>query len=210
VQQIITKNLDPNQELLYNPLNWNDANNVQFAATDDWLLPPVNLTINGHADAFSQRLGQECQPGGFVTTPPDVALFDPSKVVIISNGKCASSCSLFSITMTKEEGVKTVVVGGRKGVEQRYCGTVGGQSTDFSTIDTEIKTTQLKNSSLAPPDLLVNGVQGITWRLGFGIVDTQQPEEWQDHPADLNLPLTPDLVNNPVALWEAVAAKLLV
>ena len=41
--------------------------------------------------------------------------------------------------MAKEEGAKTVVVGGKKGVQQQYCGTVGGQSTDFSTIDTEVK-----------------------------------------------------------------------
>ena len=41
--------------------------------------------------------------------------------------------------MAKEEGSKTVVYGGRKDVKQEYCGTVGGQSTDFSTIDTEIK-----------------------------------------------------------------------
>lgn len=41
--------------------------------------------------------------------------------------------------MAKEEGAKTVVLGGKKDVEQRYCGTVGGQSTDFSTIDTEVK-----------------------------------------------------------------------
>ncbi|KAJ6580011.1 hypothetical protein DFH09DRAFT_1260401 [Mycena vulgaris] len=229
VQQIIDKNLDPNQNLHYNPLNWNDANGVQFAATDNWLLPPVNVRLNGHADAFSQRLGQECQP--FSSTPPIVALFNSSKIAIISNGRCASSCSLFSVTMAKEEGVKTVVVGGKKDVKQEYCGTVGGlaswiqghvyllsltpscyptgQSADYSTIDTEIKTTQLKNSSLAPPDMLVNGVQGITWRLGFGIVDTDQPEEWQDHPA-LNLQLTPDLVNNPVAIWEAVTARLFV
>jgi hypothetical protein len=53
---------------------------------------------------------------------------------------------------------------------------------------------------------------------------------WQNHTPDLNLPLTPDLcaglflavegadlaaspsfsVNNPVAIWEAVTAKLLV
>jgi len=74
--------------------------------------------------------------------------------------------------MAKEEGVKTVVYGGRKGVRQQYCGTVGGQAIDFSTIDTEIKvrpmspkygfenihvylikTTRLKNDPLAPPDL---------------------------------------------------------
>ena len=41
--------------------------------------------------------------------------------------------------MAKEEGAKTVVVGGRNDVQQEYCGTVGGESTDFSTIDTEIK-----------------------------------------------------------------------
>ncbi len=41
--------------------------------------------------------------------------------------------------MSKLDGVKTVVVGGFKDSTQHYCGTVGGQSTDFSTIDTEIK-----------------------------------------------------------------------
>lgn len=41
--------------------------------------------------------------------------------------------------MAKEEGSKTVVVGGKKDVTQQYCGTVGGQSSDFSTMDTEVK-----------------------------------------------------------------------
>ncbi|KAJ6583682.1 hypothetical protein B0H10DRAFT_2234773 [Mycena sp. CBHHK59/15] len=109
--------------------------------------------------------------------------------------------------MSKEEGVKTVVVGGKNDVKQEYCGTVNPRTFPPST--REIKTTQLKNNSLAPPDLLVNGVQGINWRLGFGINDPEQPKEWQDHPADLNLPLTLDLVNNPVAIWEVLAAKLL-
>ena len=76
------------------------------------------------------------------------------------------------ITMSKLEGVKTVVVGGKQDVPQQYCGIVGGQSTDFSTIDTQIKvrgrltnifhysthdvsfqSAGLKNNSLAPPDL---------------------------------------------------------
>lgn len=55
---------------------------------------------------------------------------------------------------------------------------------------------------------LINGVLGLTWRLGFGIDDPIEPEgerfgekvaaqltsrriEWQDHPADINYPLTP-------------------
>ena len=78
--------------------------------------------------------------------------------------------------MAKEEGAKTVVYGGKSDVQQQYCGTVGGQSTDFSTIDSEIKTTHLKNNSLAPPDFLTNSVQGITWRLGFGVDNKEEPE----------------------------------
>lgn len=41
--------------------------------------------------------------------------------------------------MSKHEGVKTVVVCGKKDTPQQYCGTVGGQSLSFSDIDTEIK-----------------------------------------------------------------------
>jgi hypothetical protein len=211
--QIVENNADPQNLLLYNPINWANASDVFFAPGTNWLQPPVLTTINGRADAFSQRLGEECAPfgvpGGFPVAPPDTALFDPKKVVIVSNGRCASSCSLFSVTMAKEEGSKTAVIGGKQDVQQQYCGTVGGQSTDFSTIDTEVKSTNLKNNSLAAPDLLVNGVQGIAWRLAFGVVDPTQPEEWQTRPADLNLPITADIVNNPVAIWEVVAQKLL-
>ena len=41
--------------------------------------------------------------------------------------------------MAKEDGVRTVVVGGKNDIPQQYCGTVGGQSTDFAMVDTEIK-----------------------------------------------------------------------
>ncbi|KAJ8077340.1 hypothetical protein PM082_001770 [Marasmius tenuissimus] len=111
--------------------------------------------------------------------------------------------------MSKLEGVRTVVVGGKSDVPQQYCGTVGGQSTDFSTIDTEIKSVHLKNHTLAPPDLLANVVQGITWRLGFGLGEhSEEIEEWLDHPADVNFPLTAETVNNPMAIWKEISRVL--
>ena len=108
------------------------------------------------------------------------------------------------ITMNKLEGTKTVVFGGRNSVKQQYCGTVGGQSTDFATINSEIKSTKLKGHPLSPPDLLTNSVVGITWRLGFGIWKPEEPEEWQDHPANVPLALTKENVNNPSAIWKDV------
>ena len=124
---------------------------------------------------------------------------------------------VLQVTMAKEEGVKTVVVGGSNDVQQQYCGTVGGQSTAFAIIDTEIKVCILEivnnfiilsmprdrapisriihsphlictSSSHSPlyhsgalrlihlSRRLVNAVQGITWRLAFGVDDPEQPE----------------------------------
>jgi len=40
--------------------------------------------------------------------------------------------------MNKLEGSKTVVVGGKQDVQQQYCGTVGGQSTDSDTILSDV------------------------------------------------------------------------
>jgi hypothetical protein len=94
--------------------------------------------------------------------------------------------------MAKEEGTKIAVVGGSNLWPQQYTGTVGGQSTSFAVMDSEIKSTKLKNHSLAPPDFIGNSYQGLTWRLGFGIDDEAEPEEWQNHQASDNVPLTLD------------------
>ena len=41
--------------------------------------------------------------------------------------------------MQLEEGSKTLVVGGKVGVTQQYAGTVAGQASDFSIMDTNVK-----------------------------------------------------------------------
>ncbi|PPQ79960.1 hypothetical protein CVT25_003032 [Psilocybe cyanescens] len=205
IVQKIAEGGDPKDLLTYSPTQWSNGSHHPFPPLTNWL-KPANVVINGHNDSFSQRLGQECQP--FEWTPPDHGLFEPKDILIISNGRCGSSCSLFSITMSKSEGARTVVLGGKNDVPQQYCGTVGGQSLGFSTIDTDIKTVKLKNHILAPPDFLTNSVQGITWRLGYGIDDTETPEEWQSHYADISFPLTFETVNNPMLIWEDLANKV--
>lgn len=93
--------------------------------------------------------------------------------------------------MTKKEGAKIAVVGGRNSTEQQFTGTVGGQSTDFATIQSEVKSTHFESDPLAPPDFITNSFQGLTWRLGFAVTGNGEPEEWQNHVAE-NFPLTLD------------------
>ena len=93
----IASGADPENELIYNPSNYIFTNNTPFPEKYDWLKDPVRKVINGHEDFFSLKLDQECQYFGDIR-PPDEQLFDPKKVVIVNNGYCASSCSLFSVS----------------------------------------------------------------------------------------------------------------
>ncbi|EJD45414.1 hypothetical protein AURDEDRAFT_165629 [Auricularia subglabra TFB-10046 SS5] len=207
VDRIVKDNADPNNNLLYNPIGWNFQNGTEFPADFNWLDPGVKVKVNGRQDQFSVRIGQECQP--FSLVAPEEPFFDLKNVVVINNGRCASSCSLFSIAMNVHYGVKTVVVGGKPGAKQNYCGTVGGQSVSYVTMDTQVKSVGLKSDPLAPPDFKVAASVGITWRLGYSIRKPEEPEEWQDHPASATLTPTLENVNNPKAIWAAVAKRFL-
>src|ERR1700761_9795411 len=46
---------DPGALLSYNPVQWKNSSNIPYAVEYHWLRPTVNVTINGHEDAFSPR-----------------------------------------------------------------------------------------------------------------------------------------------------------
>lgn len=85
VQRIVKDGMDPSADLLYNPTRWRNATNDPFTSSTDWLKPLRKLSVNGNEDAFSQRLGQECQFDDI--NPPPKGLFEAKNVVIISNGR---------------------------------------------------------------------------------------------------------------------------
>ncbi|KAH6890065.1 hypothetical protein BKA70DRAFT_1328944 [Coprinopsis sp. MPI-PUGE-AT-0042] len=150
----------------YNPRNWRAANDQFFDARTNWLRPVQEPDCQRCQGCVQPRIGQECQPEGF------------QKVAIISNGRCY-------------EGAKTVVLGGKSDVKQQYLWCCCGQSLNFKA-DGHRGSRRLswKSSPLAPPDL-----QGITWRLAFGIDNPQEPEgessqNGKTTPPNVNLPIT--------------------
>jgi len=197
---------DPDNWLNYNPLGRRFENGTDIPEFYDWLNPGHPRTINGRADSFGDTIGDECQP--FDRDAPAEPLFDPKDdVLVIGNGRCASSCSLFTIAMTEHYNTRTVVIGGKPNAKQQYCGTVGGQSTNYVTMDTEVKTVGLKNDPLAAPDLLAAVSMGITWRLGYSLKKPNVFEEWLDHPASAVYTPTAETVNKPLAIWQDIAKQ---
>ncbi|KAB5588032.1 Peptidase family s41 domain containing protein [Ceratobasidium theobromae] len=221
-QKIVAKLLtsDPESDAAvaswYNPSHWNSTKGQEFPANFNWLDPPIDMQVNGVADKFSQKVGDQCLP--FASTPPTTKPFEFENIAIMSNGRCASACSLFSILMHTKYNVKTVVVGGKPQVPQEYCGFVGGQALNYVTLDSEVKAFGLKDDPLAPPNFLTNSYQGelvslvdakergltiagVNWRLAWSLSDPNTFEEFKSHTAQFSFPLLPSTVNNPRALW---------
>ncbi|KDQ06430.1 hypothetical protein BOTBODRAFT_141061 [Botryobasidium botryosum FD-172 SS1] len=206
VDAIIHKGIDPKALLDWNPATTSLGNSTgYFSNTTNWLEPSVPTLVNGVQDDFSQKIGAFCpEPWPYGLEPPAEPIFNPDSIVILGNSDCASSCTLFSIDMVVKHGVKSVVYGGKPGVQQQYASMVGGAISTFSVLDSAFKTAGLKDHPLAPPDLLVNAHQGIVFEMAFSIKKAPEMEEYQNHPADIQIPLTLENVNKPVAIWEDV------
>ncbi|KEP44873.1 peptidase family s41 domain protein, partial [Rhizoctonia solani 123E] len=189
VAKIIAGGVSEDGKFHYNPLNYKGANGADFAANFNWLDPPIQVQVNGVTDKFSQKMGDFCLP--FPQSPPTTQPFAFENIAIMGNGRCASACSLFSILMRTKYNVKTVVVGGKPGTTQQYCGVVGGQSLSFVPINADLKLLGLKNDTLAPPDFLTNSYQGLTWKLAYSPSDPTSFEEFKSHPAQFVFPLLP-------------------
>lgn len=165
------------------------ANGTPVPSDVNWMDPVMPTTINGRQDTFSAPAWDQCL---FNATAPDEQLFAPEDIVLISNGRCASTCCQFSVSlflsmpacqlmryqvlMSVHYGVRSVVLGGKPGAPQNYCGTVGGTTRTFFDIDTALKSAGLKNDAAAPPDLLTAAVIGVSWRLALSIRNPEEPE----------------------------------
>lgn len=70
-------------------------------------------------DPLFDSLALEAYTDGFIVTgydksvPEKPQLFAAEDIVILTDGVCSSTCSMFVEMMHNEAGVKTVVVGGR-------------------------------------------------------------------------------------------------
>ncbi|KAH7099981.1 hypothetical protein BKA62DRAFT_707898 [Auriculariales sp. MPI-PUGE-AT-0066] len=206
VDNILTANVDPDNKSWYNPDGYKFANNTAIPADYNWFTPGQgDVEINGRPNAFSDRIGDTCTP--YPVTAPDEPLFDPTKVLLVGNGRCSSSCSLFAIAMTEHYGTQSVVVGGKPGTKQQYSGTVGGQAVTYQQMDTQVKTVKMKDDPLAPPDLLSAIAAGVTWRMSYSLINPDVPEEWQDHPSTGIYTPTLEEVNRPAKIWNVLAKQ---
>ncbi|KZT22301.1 hypothetical protein NEOLEDRAFT_1138220 [Neolentinus lepideus HHB14362 ss-1] len=205
VQNLVAKGITSNYSY-YAPDNWAFLNDTEMPNTYDYNSPSVPLFINGQTDASSQRFHDLCTP--YDVTPPANPPFDLKNVAIVSNGDCASTCSMFSTSMYERHGTKIAVFGGKPGETMEYKGMAGNQVLEWADIDTEVKTAGLKDDPLAPPDLLVSGDLRHNWRTAWSYLDESRPIAYVSEPATYRYPYTKETYMNPQNLWTFAVNQL--
>ncbi|KAH9854585.1 hypothetical protein C2E23DRAFT_817092 [Lenzites betulinus] len=189
----------------YAPDNWAFPNNTQFPVTRNYMKPPSSRQINGQTFLESQRIQDVCP---FVVDLPEEPMFAPSKIAIVGNANCASTCAMFSTLMNERHNTKIAIFGGKPGLQMQFKGMAGNQVLEWFDIDSEIKTANLKDDPLAPPDLLVSGDMRHNWRIAYSFLDETTPIEYKSELPHFRFPYTAATYNNPQSLWSFAATQL--
>ncbi|KAI0705325.1 hypothetical protein C8Q76DRAFT_683057 [Earliella scabrosa] len=189
----------------YTADNFAFLNNTQMPASFNYMAPSETRTINGQRFTESQRFGDVCP---FIVDIPEEPFFAPEKIAIVGNANCASTCAMFSTLMNERHNTKVAIFGGKPGLKMQFKGMAGNQVLEWFDIDSEIKTADLKDDPLAPPDLLVSGDFRHNWRIAYSFLDEATPIEYKSEPPRFRFAYTVDTYNNPQNLWTFAASKL--
>lgn len=145
--------------------------------------------------------------------------FDPENIVIVTDGYCASTCTIFSELLTQQVGVKTIAMGGRsnKNPIQAIGGVKGVNNYQFGFIQQLAQyavrfTPSLNDSTLRADyysDIPFNRASsgpGVNTRDGLRQNDTSGiPLQFIYEEADCRLYYTPEMTVDITSLWKAAA-----
>ncbi|KAG8729792.1 hypothetical protein FRC11_007998, partial [Ceratobasidium sp. 423] len=95
--------------MFYSSNQWAFLNNTPQPVSYNYMEPPTNFTINGSKDAVSKRFYDICTP--YNVDLPAEPFLPASKIIIVGNGECASTCALFTGVAYEKLGIKVATFG---------------------------------------------------------------------------------------------------
>jgi hypothetical protein len=150
-------------------------------------------------------------PYGFGTNSYGTAPYKAEDIIILTDGVCTSSCSLF-VEFMRNVGVKTVVIGGspKKGPMQYASGSRGARAYSSDLLDTDFAVTEQINATTVAllPNRTDTGM--LLYYLGINLRDQIRenidvPLQFLFEPADCRLFWTFKTITNYTLLWKQAA-----
>ncbi|KAI6712197.1 hypothetical protein JHW43_005241 [Diplocarpon mali] len=187
-----------------------------------------NLEQNNWDDpnfTISEVTGAGMDVTGYGTRKNFTQPFAPENIVMLYDGTCASTCTLFSEMMRTQGGVRSVALGGRPTPSSEKIQAIGGvkgaQSLSFSplfmfsqfflgpaaassTTTSAQKAVFQQVSDLPINRSLDNGINFSDHILATNLQDGV-PAQFVREDADCRLFYTPAMIQNVTAMWQAAA-----
>lgn len=202
------------------------AGGVVNYTTTDQIISPV--TLKGDVFTAYQSTPQNQTGSDFNLTGvgsranPPPAVFKPEDVVILTDGTCGSTCTIFSYLMIMQQNVKTVTVGGRpqKGPMQSVGGVEGAQVFDLEDIQQAaaaalILATPEQKAALNGTDVgllaegyvldraaVPGGAGAVNGKNAFSHTNADTPLQFQYQAANCRFFYTKDMIYGPEATWK--------
>ncbi|KAH7073743.1 hypothetical protein BKA63DRAFT_514714 [Paraphoma chrysanthemicola] len=150
-----------------------------------------------------------------VTGPPK---FKPEDIVIVTDGYCASTCTIFAEFLTQQAGVKTIAMGGRsnkdpiqaiggvKGVNNYAFGYIQSSAQMAVRFDKSLNSSILRRDYYSDLPFLRASTYGVNNRDGLRRGDDSGIAlQFIYEEANCRLFYTPEMTVDITALWKAAA-----
>tara|TARA_R110002003_G_scaffold214_29_gene16222 strand:+ start:7925 stop:10207 length:2283 start_codon:yes stop_codon:yes gene_type:complete len=187
-----------------------EVNGDQYTSVSRWNLSDVyvpyfsgGINVTGYG------------PLANVTGPPK---FQPENIVIVTDGYCASTCTIFAEFLTQQTGVKTIAMGGRsnqnpiqaiggvKGVNNYAFGFIQSTAQMAVRFDKSLNSSILKRDYYSDLPFLRASTYGVNNRDGLRRGDDSGTAlQFIYEEANCRLFYTPEMTVDITALWKAAA-----
>ena len=184
----------------------------KYTSLERWNMSDVLTPLNSGGIYISGYLNRSN-----ITTQP----FAAENIVIVTDGFCASTCTIFSELMRQQAGIKTIFLGGRPNtnIAQAIGGVKGRLALDYGSIYESVRTPFIYESvhsrdfyndtALGAYNNLVSYrtiSAGVNAQDGFRQNDTSNiPLQFRYEPADCRIYYTPQMAVDMTAAWKTVA-----
>jgi hypothetical protein len=190
---------------IWYPGHWRSTNG-QVYSDDSWFQKGISHTRGGSTSEYTSLIKENYCDSFFQYFDFDggsLQHYLSDNLLLLSNGRCASTCALFSRHLQDSGKAKTVVVGGVYGVEQGISACPGGQVYEFDELMADVDRYNLQSDPHAPKPLPISSRfrfairEAYSWRPDH----STSPLEFYFEPSDFRLAYTEASALNTTQVW---------
>ena len=201
--------VDPEAAGYFTPCAWYDWYSRDQYYDDTWFLPGKVVTRGGVPGDYSSFVTQNCDVEFTRWFPGEVTNLnlDPENIILLSDGLCGSTCSVFARHLQLSHRVKTVTTGGVLGGQQPSLTSFpGGEVVHLNYMQQLATRYGVVDNSLVPNPLPTTADFRFAIREIYGWDDigiTSTPQEFVYLPSDFQIFYT-EYYQNRSAVWDQV------